>query len=60
MKDLRIVKHDLNRDIQNILSVLQFIHAEVEITDSDIKEMLGDAINKESEIIKNLEMISEQ
>jgi hypothetical protein len=60
MKDLKIVKHDLNRDIQNILSVLQFINTEVEIKDLEIKGMLSDAISRESEIIKNLLKLSVQ
>jgi hypothetical protein len=60
MKDLKVVKHDLNRDIQNILSVLQFLNTEVEIKDSEIQGMLSNAISKESEIIKNLEKLSVQ
>lgn len=60
MINSKVYKHDLNRDISNILSVLKFINDEVEINDQEIAGMLREAIKKENDIIKNLELVMEQ
>ena len=54
MKDISKMKHDLNRDFHNIMSLLKFINKDVEIKDEDIKQMLEMAISKENSIINNL------
>lgn len=58
MSDIRKIKHDLKRDVHNILSLLKFINKDEEIKDPDLKQMLEMAISKEALIIEGLNELS--
>ncbi len=58
MNDIRKIKHDLKRDVHNILSLLKFINKDEEIKDPDLKQMLEMAISKEELIIEGLNELS--
>lgn len=60
MNDIRKIKHDLKRDVHNILSLLKFINNDEEIKDPDLKQMLEMAISKENLIIDGLNTLSKQ
>ena len=58
MIDMKEVKHDVSRDINNVMSLLRFINGEVKIEDEDIKSMLETAINRESELISKINQLT--
>lgn len=60
MKDIGSVRHDLKRDIHNIMSLLKFINKDEEIKDPDLKQMLEMAIERESLIIDGLNQLSKK
>lgn len=60
MKDIKSVRHDLKRDIHNIMSLLKFINKDEEIKDPDLKQMLEMAIARESLIIDGLNQLSKK
>lgn len=58
MIDMKEIKHDVNRDVHNVMSLLRFINGEVKIEDKDIKSMLEAAINRESELISKINQLT--
>lgn len=60
MNDIKVISHDLKRDIHNILSLLKFINKDEEIKDPDLKQMLEMAISRESLIIEGLKALSKK
>lgn len=58
MKDLKTAKHDLKRDLHNILSLLKFIKQVDEVKDPEIKLMLDMALKQESSIHESLETLN--
>ncbi|MFP5386736.1 MAG: hypothetical protein ACLGHN_11695 [Bacteriovoracia bacterium] len=54
MKDVQTARHDLKRDIHNILNLLKFIYSEEEIKDPEIKSMLELAIEREEQVVESL------
>lgn len=60
MKEIRKVRHDLKRDIHNIMSLLKFINKDEEIKDPDLKQMLEMAISREDSIIDGLNQLSKK
>lgn len=59
MSDIREIKHDVSRDIHNVMSLLRFINNEVEIKDKDIKSMLEMAIDREPELITKINQLTD-
>ena len=55
--DIQQIKHDLRRDIQNIMSVLKMLNSEVQIDDPDLKTLLEMSVEREDGIIKKLTQI---
>jgi len=55
--DIQMIKHDLRRDIQNIMSVLKMLNTEVNIDDPDLKTLLQMSVEREDGIIKKLSQI---
>jgi len=55
--DIHQIKHDLKRDIQNIMSVLKMLNSEVQIDDPDLKSLLEMSVEREDGIIKKLTQI---
>lgn len=60
MKDIRKVRHDLKRDVHNIMSLLKFINKDEDIKDPDLKQMLEMAISKENLIFDGLNELSKR
>lgn len=52
------LKHDVSRDVHNIMSLLRFINNEVQIDDKDIKSMLETAIEREPELIDKINKLT--
>ncbi len=59
MNDLRDLKHSINNDIQNILSLLKHIKNDVQIEDEDISMMLDGVIEREEPLIDKIKQFTE-
>ena len=59
MSEINIIKHDVSRDVHNVMSLLRFINSEVEIKDKDIKSMLETAIDREPELIDKINKLTD-
>jgi hypothetical protein len=55
--DIQKVKHDLKRDIQNVLTVLKMVNAEIVINDPELKNLLEMSVKSEEGIINKLTQI---
>jgi hypothetical protein len=55
--DIQQMKHDLRRDIQNIMSVLKIINSELKVEDPEIKTLLQMSVDREEGIIKKLSLV---
>jgi hypothetical protein len=57
--DIHQIKHDLKRDVHNLINLLKFIKEDEVIKDPDLKTMLEIALQKENAIHKQLNDINE-
>ena len=57
--DIHQIKHDLKRDVHNLINLLKFIKEDEVIKDPDLKTMLEIALQKENAIHQQLNDINE-
>jgi len=57
MDELNQIKHDLNRDIHNLYSLLNFIKESKELKDEELKLMLDKNLERQKKVNDGLEQV---